>query len=69
MNSPKKAPAAKTQKTTPTAAKSPCTSTQSLPDTTLSPDSDSGFFISPLREEPTDEEVRRLWRSGNDRDL
>jgi hypothetical protein len=68
MNSPKKAQPAKTKKATPAAAKSPCMSAQSVPDT-FSPDSDSGFFLSPLREEPTDEEVRRLWRSGNDRDL
>jgi hypothetical protein len=68
MNSPKKAQSAKTKKATPAAAKSPCTSVQSLLDT-LSPDSDSGFFLSPLREELTDDEVRKLWRAGNDRDL
>jgi hypothetical protein len=34
----------------------------------LQPDGNDGFFLSPLREEPTDEEVRKLWRSGSVKD-
>jgi len=29
---------------------------------------DDGFFISPLEEDLTDEEVRKLWRSGSSDD-
>ena len=70
MNSPKKAQP-RTKAMRPAAAKSPCISMQSVIDALhADSDEDDGFFLSPLKEELTDEEARKIWRSGSlDRDL
>jgi hypothetical protein len=47
------------------AAKAPCVAPQTVLDAVCPYSDDDGFFISPLEEDPTDEEVRRLWRSGS----
>lgn len=58
MKSPKEAQPAKT--TGSAARKSACISDLSR----LHDDGGDGFYISPLTEEPTDDEVREIWRSA-----
>jgi hypothetical protein len=61
-------PAHRTTKTMrPTQNKNTCASPL-LHDTLTGGRDEEGFFISPLQEDPTDEEVRRLWRQGLDRE-
>lgn len=59
MNSPKKLPPTKRQ---PSLSKSACLSKESLLD---HPAKDEGFFLSPLNDDLSDEDVRKLWRSGS----
>jgi hypothetical protein len=68
VDSPKRIqPTTKTRRPAP--AKSICAAHQALLDALPAQSDDDGFFISPLQDELTDEDVRKLWRYGNiDRD-